>query len=268
MKLKKMIELFPMYSTSDSIFQPMIEYGAPWTEEVAKSMDIAYFTMYSGLKVGSSFIGIYSGNSEQVNAQGISKVLWDLYGQNWIKLWEAFTSKYNPLHNYNVSEETKLDRKDDREIKKNGTMDSLVDSTDHGSYSDNGSQSLKHGHQVNTTGDVEDYTYGFNSTQKVPTSVSENQATEVNSGTDVTTTEDSGTTDDTRRYSRNDETTDSTIDNDTVNENVSRTREGIVGQNSYQDLLLKEFELWRWSFFTHVFDDCDRILCLSTWLCI
>ena len=54
--MNNMLSIFPNFLTSDSLFQKMVEMGAPWTIDIGKSMDISFFTMYSGDKLPSGFV--------------------------------------------------------------------------------------------------------------------------------------------------------------------------------------------------------------------
>ena len=307
--MSNMLNLFPNFTTTQSIFQKMVPMGAPWTQEVGLSMDIAYFTVYSGVKTPSTFTEVTQ-DTEQ-----IAKILWDLFGKNWEHLWKAYNSEYNPIDNYNITESIQRDQTGKRTIDRTGTLSSTVDGTTTQTYSANGSSALKHGHQVDTTGssdqttnatgssttaygktvnvvgDVNDFNHGFNSQEQVPTtgrdtttdetqggtdktttqddSTVNTNSTEksINSGTDTTTTSDSSTTDVVSKDVRSDSTGENTTDDNTIGESITRTRSGNVGQNSYQELLNQEFELWKWNFFNQVFSDVDKILCLSVFDC-
>lgn len=52
-----------------------------------------------------------------------------------------------------------------------------------------------------------------------------------------------------------------------LTEEIKRNKGGNLGGEAVQDLLKKEFELWRWSFFTQVFEDVDKYLALSVSSC-
>lgn len=264
MKLRNnMIRTFPNYLTSDSIFQKMNNFPIPWPSSISKSMDIAYFTMYSGIKLPSYFVKLNSDSNNVPNSTLIAQLLWDLYGKNWTHLWNGYVSDYNPIDNYNITENVIRDETDNRVIGTNGTLTSKVDSTGKETTSDSGESKLQHGHIVNDTRTINDFTYGFNSETMVPTAVRNETGNVTNTGTDVTTTTNTGEIDSESNSVRADTTSENTTDDDTINETISRDRKGNVGQNSYQELLRQEFELWKWNFFTQVFDDVDKVLCLS-----
>lgn len=243
---KNLRTYFPNYLADDALFTKMATLGAPWTREIGQDMDDAYFTMYSGIKNPSEFVTLHlNPDTEIANSFTIARIIYGIYGDNWTRLWEAFKTEYIPIDNYNVKETTVRSQTNDRNINKTITDSSTQDDTTITTY----------GEQIDTTANANDYTHGFNSSEKVPTGVREETGTEGHSGTDSVTDKQviSSTT--------NDDTT----DNDEENENIERTRQGNIGQNSYQDLLSQEFELWRWNFFTRVFEDVDKFLVLSVY---
>lgn len=298
--MAKLLSYFPNYTANDSLFQKMVGMGAPWDISQALSMDISYFTMWSGLAMPSQFTKLNSVDNI-ADSQKIARVLWDIYGKNWQKLWDAFNKEYNPIENYNLSETVNRKQTDDRVIDRTGSLNSEVDGTidgttketlQHGVTSDGtvnvvddskGTSSLLHGEQIQKDAEADSYTYGFNTTIKVPTGVQIETGTENHSGTDTTTTQSHETTDttthnktdtdattdgtysETSNEKRVDTTTQNTTDNDNLQEDTVRERSGNVGQNSYQELLRQEFELWKWNFFEQVFSDVDKFLILRVY---
>lgn len=237
---------FPNYLSDDSLFTKMATLGAPWSSEIGQDMDDAYFTMYSGIKNPSEFVTLHlNPGTEIANSLTIARIIYGIYGDNWTKLWEAFKSQYIPIDNYNIKEVVKRTGTEDRTIGKDidttGTADETVTTT--------------YGQKVDSTANSKSYTYGFNSTEAVPTGEQDEVGTEENSGQDTTTTDSSSTS----------KSNENTTDNLSETEDIERTRQGNVGQNSYQELLRQEFELWRWNFFTQVFEDVDKFLVLSVY---
>ena len=165
----------------------------------------------------------------------------------------------------------------------------------------NGTSKLEHGETVDHNDTLDNYQYGFNSTEKIPTTTSIDTASDVHSGTDTTTTtnhstEDisvthsgtdttdttynstvdvtgsidtdatttnSGESDTSTTQARADKTTDNTVENGKTNESITRKRVGNIGVTSSQDLLLQEIELWKWNFYQQVFEDVDKYLALQ-----
>lgn len=241
-----LIEYFPNYLSTDSLFTKMSQLGAPWPQEVGQDMDDAYFTMYSGVKNPSDFVLLHlNPESDIANSLTLARILYGIYGENWTKLWEAFKVDYNPIDNLNIKETVTRNQTNDRTINKNISNSGTQDDTTTTTYGEN----------IDSTDNTKSYTYGFNSTEKVPTGESDSTGTEAHSGEDSVV--DKQVTEST--------TTDNTTDNDEENENTERVRQGNSGQNTYQDLLRQEFDLWRWNFFTSVFEDVDKFLVLSVY---
>lgn len=260
---QKLLDLFPNYSSTDSIFSKMVSFGAPWTSEVGKSMDISYFTMYSGIKAPTYFIISTLSPSGLVNSAQIAKVLWDMYGTTWTRLWDAYALKYSPIDNYNITENVTRDESNNREIDRKSTLSSSVEGTVNQTSNDNLTSTLQHGQTINHTGSTNQFNYGFNSETQVPVASSTEQSSDTHGGTDTTNDQSTGKVDTTSSDTRSDNTTDNTTDDTTISETLKRTRTGSLGHYSYQELLMQEFETWKWNFFTSVFDDCDKFLTLS-----
>ena len=237
---------FPNYLSDDALFTKMAALGAPWTSEIGQDMDDAYFTMYSGIKNPSEFVTLHlNPGMEIANSLMIARIIYGIYGDNWTKLWEAFKTQYKPIDNYNVKEVVTRTGTEGRSIGKKIDTTGTVDETVRTDY----------GQTVNSTANSKSYTFGFNSQEAVPTGEQNEVGTEENGGQDTTTTKTSSTT----------KSNENTTDNVNETEDIQRTRQGNVGQNSYQDLLRQEFELWRWNFFTQVFEDVDKFLVLSVY---
>lgn len=295
-------DYFPNYLSSDSLFTKMSQLGAPWSQEVGQDMDDAYFTMYSGIKNPSEFVLLHlNPDSDIANSLTLARILYGIYGENWKKLWEAFKTKYIPIDNYNVQEAVKTTHKSDRSINRTNDLTSAVGGTDKQTSSQNttqnvngstgsnstsdsnGTNALEHGEQIQSDGQTDSYVHAFNSAEKVPTDVQIVSSTDVHSGTDTTTTTEhstseatgtnevattevsTGEVDNVTNSYRADKNVEDTIDNTEGTENIQRTRQGNVGQISYQELLHQEFELWRWNFYMQVFEDVDKFLVLSVY---
>lgn len=234
--------------------------------QVVNDMDIAYFSMYSGIKEPSEFVILNSVDGIADNS-AIARILWTIYGEPWTHLFNAFVEQYDPIDNYNITESTARDQTDARTINRTEDNTGTASSTANeiGLATESGTSTVQHGHQIKTDGEVDSFTHAFNSADKVPTGVQIETQTQVNSGSDVTTTSNKTdtTNDTTTSANTTDKTTENTTDNNKTNETIERTRKGNVGQNSYQELLQQEFNLWKWNFYKQVFEDVDKFLVLS-----
>lgn len=238
--VSNLISYFPQYLDTGAIFTQMVTLGAPWDSEIGKEMDDAYLSMYSGVKTPSKFTVLHSVDGV-ASVQSIAKLLWSMYGNSWKRLWDGYTIEYSPIDNYSVQETMERTQSNDRNINKTTDADTTVD------------ESIEHGHVIQKTETDEKSVYGFDSQEAVPSESASVTGTDTNSGTDTSTNKTVSNV------------TDSTTDSDSEKENLQRTKTGNVGQNSYQELLRQEFDLWRWNFFNQVFEDCDKYLVLSVY---
>lgn len=271
---------FPDYFTNGAIFSKMP--SAPWNQvQAGLEMDIVYLGSHSGIKLASDFIYRFT-EEGVVNQQKLADTLWKLYGHNWQRLWDAYMSDYDPLENYNTEEsikrQTDTDRTIDRDITESGTVnstdnvDSTTTTTDNGTSDTNGTTSINYGKKIDASAETDTFTHAFNTVSAVPTGVTKSTSEEKQSGTDITTdqshtgTINNGTitvdSDETVNTTTSDTTKDDTKDNTSQTEEIVRTRKGNIGQNTYQELLRQEFDLWKFNFFRQVFQDCDSVLCL------
>lgn len=233
---RTMLDYFPNYLTTDGIFSKMASTGAPWNGDVGNQMDIAYFTMYSGMKNASGFVRLHYTDGT-VNSNLIAQILYTMFGKTWERLWDAYTTEYDPIQNYNIEEGIDRTRKDGR------TIDRTIQDT--------GEVKVVDSQSGNSTVDVANNVFGYNSTEAVPSTTSNE--------TGETSSTDNSTTNST------DSSTENTTDDLDTTEKITRNRSGNVGQNSYQELLTQEFELWKWNYFKRVFDDVDSYLCLMVY---
>lgn len=263
-----LISYFPQYLDTGAIFAQMAMYGAPWTAELGKEMDDAYLSMYSGLKTPSKFTVLHSVDGV-ASVESIARLLWSIYGHSWKRLWDGYTIQYSPIDNYKVQETMERTQNNDRDINKTTDTNSSVNGTakDTTDMNESVNGSIQHGHVVQKAENGTKSIYGFNSQDAVPSDVESVSGTDTNSGTDTqtNTTDTTGTVDTVTSNTSVGKITDVTSDTDNETENLQRTKTGNVGQNSYQELLRQEFELWRWNFFTQVFEDCDKYLVLSVY---
>lgn len=130
MKLKETLN-----PTNDGIFKRLYathELDAFLTEDDAKTLDIEYYLSHSGEKyISRLYINLLKFND---TLEQLTKIILTNYKDNWLKVYDAYTTDYEPLENYRMVENEKVKSK-----------------------------------VTNTVGTSAD-TYGFNSVDSVPTS--------------------------------------------------------------------------------------------------
>lgn len=287
---KTLLDAFPDWDSGGGIFSAMSEL--PWEEEVsADLLDLDYYGNHSGWKKCAPIIYKLFDDNFELSQEDIAKLA-DLVAAkflpNWTNLWNTYHFEYDPINDYEISElgEREGTFQKSHALEHEGASErSASGSFTHGkTVSENGSSSidedttLTHG-EVISSESSEDKTeefshWGFNSSEDVPTnkmvSPTEASAETTHSGNDVTsrdtevsdekTTSSSGTDrtahgeDNTEAYSDN--SADAGYDNTEYSKHIT----GLKGIISRQDLILKERELWKDSFFDKVYADVDTVL--------
>ena len=130
MKLKETLN-----PVNDGIFKRLFathELDSFLTEEDAKTLDLEYYLSHSGEKyISRLYINLLNIND---TLGQLTKIILSNYKDNWLKVYDAYTTDYEPLENYRMVENEKVKSK-----------------------------------VTNTVGTSAD-TYGFNSVESVPTS--------------------------------------------------------------------------------------------------
>lgn len=202
----------------------------PWAnaENVDNSvLDIAYFGNHSGGKFCAPLVKLLINDDGVIPSPArvtIAKILISKYLENWKHLWATNVAAYEPIHNYDMTENRVL-----------RTADS---SSEHSQYADN--DTTTHG-RTNTE---MDYKYGLNTDTNNPRPSDKIEST------------DGGTTeiDTTGSNKRN------RVGAGEEEENIHRA--GNIGVTTTQKLIQEERDLWLWNFFDQVFNDLDKELAL------
>lgn len=166
-----------------------------------------------------------------------------------------------------------------------------ADSNNTNTVTDNTQTQTTSTETTNQEGQNNDFNFGFNTDEENPspsskstnTSETENQTSENISNTGTTTTADenssslsineesqnTGTDSETRTGTETHTITDNVSDSESQtmsrdeDELITRRKQGNTGYRTYSEILKSEFELWRFNYFQHIFNDIDKILTLS-----
>lgn len=261
---QKINEVFSDAFTGSGIFNALQSFPVPWAiENISESLDLEYFGNISGEKYISPLVDKvksgYTLTDTEINK--LAKVIYSMYGNNWIREYNTMFEEYNPIENYSMVEkmtnDTTVDeygrnhtRTDNLSLKKTGTVEDSLSKT--------GTETQAPNVTVNDSNSV----YGFNSSAAVPSSSGSNSTT----GTDTKTynTTDANTT----TYNTTDANTgtvqDADTGSDTHTRNYQLTRSGNIGVTTSQQMIQSERELYMWNFFYNVvFPDIDKILTIN-----
>lgn len=273
--LYKISDVFPDWSSISSLFTRLNRLSVPWAADVpSQSLDIEYFLNRSGEKYCSPLVSkLCNGETlTTANIDIICNVLVSLYGVNWTKQYATLSAEYNPIENYNMTENM---TNDITEIEHGHVVTRVLDTTDERTpnVTEERTDDLTHGKTgtETTTPDLTTTTdngiTGFNSATDVHTGETQTTNTGTNeieyntadtdSGTVTTTTTGTDTT------TQSGSITDTNTGTDTHTHNYELTRSGNIGVTTSQQMIQSEHDLWRWNFFNDVvFPDIDRVLTL------
>lgn len=229
MERKKLNDVFPDGITGDGIFSALQLLDVPWKDsDISGSLDLIYYGDVSGDKYISPMVNKMLSDNGDLSADNVTQIaqsIYNLFINNWSKLWNTLSFEYDPIQNYSMVERM--------------TDDETV--TEYGrSHAKTGSESDDRDRTDNTIDGV----YGFNSSNPSNSDKS-----------DVTIA-------DNNVHSYN--ITDADTGSDTETRNYELRRSGNIGVTTSQQMIQSERDLWVWNYFTDVvFPDLDRILTIQ-----
>lgn len=236
-KVKKMIDTKTLYDVLPEGWTGLFISGmtdAPWVEDEtvdASKIDTAYVYGHSGGKFISAFTEHFlneeTGKLTSESISTMSAVLWQIFGENWKRLWEVNTAEYNPIENYNRHEESETTESGKETLDRTHEGNDVT--TDVGLTADNKATSK---------------IYGFNSASPVPSAEAETSSKNTRTFTH-------GVSDKEEKSFTNRKTT--------TQSDVS----GNIGVLSSQDMQRQSIELWKWKFWMSVMEDIDSYVCLD-----
>ena len=199
------------------------------TANNATDLDFLYIAHHSGEKYISTFVQHIielSDNEELPAGEGLgsfmARIVIERFGDKWNRLYDALTTEYNPLENYDMEQTETPDITKERNTKSNTKITN-----------------------TNEIESAQNNTFGFNSSDAVPSTSSEGKTT--------TTTE--GNEDDNTSWEEETETGTRGL-----------TRHGNIGVTTSQQMLSAEVDVrTKHQFLELIFNDLDSILCLMVY---
>ena len=157
-----------------AIFHALEEFDVPWKSlNISISLDSDYNICHSGKKITSPLVDFFidseTGKIDSTSMVLLANIIYTKYGVKWNKQWETMFFEYDPISNYDMTEEM--------------TDDETVHEFGHG---------MSGTYSVN--GNIENKKAGFNSSdyQKDTQNISQNSGTQSNT--------ENGENTDTRNY--------------------------------------------------------------------
>ena len=265
--LNKMIDVYSNYPTDGGVFSPMS--NAPWADTMSgTNLDILYLDGHSGERYCSNFINHRLNDSDVLSSDNrtlIANILWAMFGIQWTRLWATMKPvDYDPLTNYKMDETL--------EGTESSTRTPDLTKGDTGTVQTTGQDKRTPNLTRNGTGTVNDEgsgtnknqngIWGFNSSESVPSDMSDGRVTNNNTTTRNLTDTETGTdtTDHTNTDTYNRSYTETGTDTTAGTSSRKLTRTGNIGTNTFQNLLQQERNIWMYDFFEQVFKDVDSVL--------
>ena len=265
--LNKMIDVYSNYPTDGGVFSPMS--NAPWADTMSgTNLDILYLDGHSGERYCSNFINHRLNDSDVLSSDNrtlIANILWAMFGIQWTRLWATMKPvDYDPLTNYKMDETL--------EGTESSTRTPDLTKGDTGTVQTTGQDKRTPNLTRNGTGTVNDEgsgtnknqngIWGFNSSESVPSDMSDGRVTNNNTTTRNLTDTETGTdtTDRTNTDTYNRSYTETGTDTTAGTSSSKLTRTGNIGTNTFQNLLQQERNIWMYDFFEQVFKDVDSVL--------
>lgn len=108
MKLSKLIAV--INDPSESIFYALQSYDVPWkTDDINTGLDLDYLYNHSGNKITSNLVDFFidseTGKIESLSMDMLAKIIYTKYGLKWAKEYATFSMKYDPISNYDMTEQ-------------------------------------------------------------------------------------------------------------------------------------------------------------------
>lgn len=249
MKIK---EAFNTYAQDGSIFQYLPMYGTATPQQ----MGLAYVLRHSGKKVASSLVTEFCDVDGHLTTEGevtIAGIIETMFKEQWDRIYDALTTEYNPLENYNMEEVGKDTDKMEYGQETTNFTHGAKSSTD--TYGSQGGSTTK----GSMDSSVEDEISAFNSSSYQD---SNKKSTQEGSRTDSFSRD--GYTDSHSELGYTDSEVKTAQDDKTTKDHELR-RSGNIGVTTSQQMLQSEFDVRAYRFFEQMFRDIDSICALRVY---
>ena len=233
-ELKRLSDCFPT-GTFTGFLASMTD--APWasgdyaaSSDDIERLDVLYVFQHSGDKYVVPLMKMFldeNGKLTETSLPEAADIALALWKKKWTALWDVANAEYDPIENYRMEEHEE-------------TVPTGTESTTDAMTGTDTTRTQGTAANNETANSV----YGFNSTNPVPASVS-NQKSDFSAGTTF-----GHTNTETKTFTNRKDTRD-------------LTRSGNIGVTTSQQMLQSSIELARWNFWLQVFEDLDATFCLD-----
>lgn len=252
---------------SSGIFSDLQKYEVPWkNKNINNSLDIAYHGNHSGDKITSVIIDKFinpDGTLSQESRDKIALSIFNIYGDNWIHLWNTTIQEYKLLDNTDAYTTETTNTEQNTNTKNNGTDSGTVTHVMTGDDITRNTGTVTTGGTSAENSTNSNSIYGFNS-ESGSNSDSQNHT----GSTTVNQTETRDTTDTLTHNTTDTETRDlnsGQIGSEKMTGTITHEihKHGNIGVTTNQQMLEEERKLWTWYFYNYIFTDVDKFLTIS-----
>lgn len=221
-------------STQNIFTRIMTAQQVPWAEDESITgalLDFEYMFNQSGDKIISPAVEkhLTDGELSTDDFNKLCDVVWMMYGKRWARLWEILTAEFNPLENYNMTEEKTFEH---GKVETNSGTDTT---------NRTGTDTVTH------TGDTKNEISAFNSSSYQDNSKNTQNTTDL----------------DTRNMA--DSLVHGHVVTNSGEDTETTTRSGNIGVTTSQQMAESSLQLWKWSYFYDIFRDVDSIFTITTY---
>ena len=108
MELTKLNDVYKDWATGDGVFTDLNSLDVPWKDEqnpnFYKNLNMAYHGAHSGDKNVSPVVYKFLKSEDEGTREKLANIIFTMFSDKWVKLWDALQIEYNPLENYNMTE--------------------------------------------------------------------------------------------------------------------------------------------------------------------
>ena len=247
-------EAFPSWYLGEGIFEKIYEQmEVPWDSILVDSntLDLEYFGNYSGSRLCAPLVKFLLNSEGHLTDTGreiLAKIIATKYAIPWKHLWDTYEIEYNPIHNYNMTEERELFR-DGTEEEDNGATGTV---TSTGALNYGKTETTYHGMNTDTLTSK----YGFNSQADDP------KPSDVVDYNESGTTRVSDTGSDVTNQNITQSNTEDKSKTSSLDEGETIHRMGNIGVTTTPRMIEDERSVWEWNFFDKIFRDINKVLTL------
>ena len=117
--MARLIDYFPTWANK-GIFNSHVLAFAPWVDTLSAAylngLDLEYFGNRSGYKWASPLVDKIAAtfmnrtiltDTENFQCDSLRRAIEAMYGDDWKRMWETWNKNYDPIYNYNMTEDFK-----------------------------------------------------------------------------------------------------------------------------------------------------------------